>query len=225
MKIAFITKKNKPNVNKAINFLNKFTKKDLDIYFANQNQKIPAKLYKKKYDLIISYICPWILDKKILSNTKKYNINFHPGPPEYPGIGCFNFALYYSAKSFGTTSHIMLNKVDSGRIIYVNRFKMNSKTQLSEIMNKTYDLLYLNFKKVIKDIFTDKTLNFSDETWTRKPYTRNQLNKLNMLNLNMTKKEILKRIQAMHNYEHPGPFIQIKGIKFAYHESEIIKKK
>ena len=72
MKVAFITKKNKPNVKKAINFLKKYEKKEVDIYFADINKSIPDKLYKKKYDLIISYICPWILDKKILSNSNYY---------------------------------------------------------------------------------------------------------------------------------------------------------
>lgn len=219
MKIAFITKKNKPNVNKAINLLKKYSKK-IDIYFADESNKIPKKLSKKTYDIIISYICPWILGNDILSKTKKININFHPGPPEYPGIGCFNFAIYNNAKSFGTTSHIMEKNVDSGKIIFVNRFKMNSKITLDKMMIKTYDLLYLNFQKVIRDIFILKELKFSDENWTRKPYTRKQLNKLNILNINMTKKEILKRIKSMENKDFPGPFLNFKGLKFSLYKNE-----
>jgi len=76
--------------------------------------------------LLISYISPWIVPNKVLSNTIKWNINFHPGPPEYPGIGCFNYAIYDSAKQFGATAHIMKPKVDTGEIIGVNRFPMTN---------------------------------------------------------------------------------------------------
>ena len=41
---------------------------------------------------------PWVLNNKILKKTNMYNINFHPGSPKYPGIGCFNFAILKNRK-------------------------------------------------------------------------------------------------------------------------------
>ena len=43
-------------------------------------------------DFIISYLSPFILPKALLERAGRAAINFHPGPPEYPGIGCTNFA-------------------------------------------------------------------------------------------------------------------------------------
>ena len=44
-------------------------------------------------------------------------INFHPGPPEFRGIGCANFALLKNSKYYGSTAHVMEAKVDSGPIL------------------------------------------------------------------------------------------------------------
>lgn len=48
--------------------------------------------------------------------------NFHPGPPDYPGWGPLNFALYEGARHFGVTAHAMEAAVDSGAIVGASRF-------------------------------------------------------------------------------------------------------
>ena len=94
--IALFIKKDKPYINKVIKILK--TKGSLDIYFTHDKQ-IPLKAINKKYDIIINYLGSWIIPKKNLNQTKFININFHPGPPEYPGTGCYNFALYNNEKN------------------------------------------------------------------------------------------------------------------------------
>ena len=76
----------------AIAFTKNITK-DIDIFYGESFDPFPEKVKKNNYDLLISYISPWIVPKAVLDKTKRWNINFHPGPPEYPGIGCFNFAI------------------------------------------------------------------------------------------------------------------------------------
>lgn len=83
------------------------------------------------YDILISYIPPWIVQETILEKTKMWNINFHPGPPKYPGIGGFNFAIFDSVKQFGATAHIMNPKVGTGKIIGVKRFSMSNHEKYS----------------------------------------------------------------------------------------------
>ena len=126
MKICFLTKIEKLGVKEAIAYTKKAVKNldCLDIYHGKPKDKIPEKLFNTKYDLLISYISPWIIPEIVLLKTKKWNLNFHPGPPEYPGIGCFNFAIYDSVDQFGATAHIMEPKVDTGEIIGVERFSI-----------------------------------------------------------------------------------------------------
>ena len=106
MKICFLTKREKLYVDHAISYLNNISEK-IDIYDSSSIKDFPVEILDKRYDIVISYICGWIVPKKVLVNTKKWCINFHPGPPEYPGTGCFNFALYDSANEYGCTANIM----------------------------------------------------------------------------------------------------------------------
>ena len=46
-------------------------------------------------------------------------INFHPGPPEYRGVGCVNYAFFDNVKSYGCTAHRINQKIDNGPIIDV----------------------------------------------------------------------------------------------------------
>jgi len=98
IKIALFLKKEKPHTVKVIDYLSKIG--NLHV-FETSNKIIDKKIFNYKYDFIISYISAWILPKKFLNKTKYFNINFHPGAPEYPGIGCFNFALYDEVKRYG----------------------------------------------------------------------------------------------------------------------------
>ena len=59
-----------------------------------------------------------------------WNINFHPGPPERRGIGCTNYAIYEKSKNYGVTLHEINEKIDSGNILKVKRFKINFKYRL-----------------------------------------------------------------------------------------------
>lgn len=47
--------------------------------------------------------------------------NFHPGP-RFPGWGAAHFAVHRGATEFGATAHVMVDKVDAGAIVGVERF-------------------------------------------------------------------------------------------------------
>ena len=63
----------------------------------------------------------------MLGLAKKLNINFHPSPPRYRGVGGFNLAILNSDKEFGVTAHLMTSKVDDGLIIDMKSFKISKK--------------------------------------------------------------------------------------------------
>ena len=215
MKICLLTKLEKPGSKEALCFLKKYSK-NIDVFSGNVEDPLPDSLLKIDYDLLISYISPWIVPKNVLNKTKKWNINFHPGPPEYPGIGCFNFAIYNSAKQFGATAHIMDTTVDAGRIVGVNRFGMTKKETVETLSKKTYKALLVLFKDVIKHVITNNSLPKCDEKWTKGAYKRSELEQLATIDLNMDKAEIDKRIRATYYQGKPAPFIELEGYRFEY---------
>ena len=215
MKVCLICKPDKYGIKRVISFTKKYTA-DLDVFFGNIGDSFPSVIFEEEYDILISYISPWIIPKSVLQKTKKWNMNFHPGPPEYPGIGCFNFALYNLEDTFGSTAHLMERKVDTGKIIGVNRFKITRKEDVQSLSKKTYKTQLKLYKYIIKYIFLNDSLPECDEHWTRKPYKRNDLEKLSRIEKNMTEFEIKKRIRCTYLKGKPAPFIELYGEKFEY---------
>lgn len=214
MRIKLFAKK-KPGLNEAIDFL-KTLSDDIEIYIGEINDKFPDEAKNSRCDLIISYISPWIIPKDVLELANKYSINFHPGPPEYPGIGCTNFALYENTNEFGVTCHVMESKVDSGKLISVKRFPIYVSDNVKTLTDRCYATILIQFYEVINELFEQGQLSFIAENWKRKPFTRKQLNKLSEIDLSMPEEEINKVIRATAFPNMPFPFILINGKKFVY---------
>ena len=215
MKICFITKLNKPYVKESITSLNKLTN-NIKVYDCESETRIPSEIRKDKYDIIFSYISSWILSKQILKNTRKWNINLHPGPPEYPGTGCFNFAIYDSVKKYGVTAHLMDPNVDTGKIIKVKRFSISKNETVETLSKKTYKCLNTIFDSLIEYIIINQSLPESNEHWLREPFKRTDLEKLATIDCKMSKSEIDKRIRATYFPGKPAPFIKLNKHKFEY---------
>ena len=215
MKICFLAKKEKPGVYEAIDFL-KREEYLVDIFFAESNSVFPKQIINTQYDILVSYISNWIVPIDVLNKTKLWNINFHPGPPEYPGTGCFNFSIYNNESNYGSTAHLMNPAVDTGKIIGVNRFETSQMENVKTLSDKTYVSLLALFKDVFKYISKNKTLPKCSEKWKRKPYKRRELEKLATLNCNMSLNQIKKIIRATYYPGKPAPFIEINGLRFEY---------
>jgi len=188
------------------------------IVLLERGQKLEEANYWWRGDYVISYLAPIVVPETILKRAKKAAINFHPAPPEYPGIGCTNFALYNEEKIYGITCHYMAAKVDSGDIISVKRFPILDQDTVYFVTQRCYVYLLSMFYDIMSIIYKEKSLPISSEKWTRKPYKRSQLNKLCELTPDMPVEEIRKRVRATVYPGAPGAFIEIDGMKFPYVE-------
>jgi methionyl-tRNA formyltransferase len=147
-------------------------------------------------DLIISYLSRWIVPAEQLTHAK-VAINFHPGPPEYPGYGCNNFAIYEGAQEYGVTCHHMAPRVDTGAIIDVVRFPVATTDNAGTLLIKAYDAQLELFYRIAALIARGEPLPVSGERWTRKPFTRSQFGDLGRLTPDMTEQEISRRRRAL----------------------------
>ena len=160
-------------------------------------------------DYIISYLSPWVLPRAILEKASKAAINFHPGPPEYPGIGCTNFAIYQEAAEFGVTCHHMNPKVDTGSIIAVHRFPLLASDSVWSLTHRAYAYILQLFYEVMIDVLKNTELRTSDETWRRKPYLRSELDELCRVTPEMSEAEKNRRIRATVFPGAPGPYMDL----------------
>ena len=209
---------------KIINFLKKnkikFTYKYIDKSF----KKITLLnfLKKKNYEYLISYRNPLILDNKILNIAKKLNINFHPSPLRYRGVGGFNLAILNSDREFGVTAHLISKKIDDGLIIDLVKFKILKNINLDQLIFKTRKLQYYQIIKLLNFLIS-KSLNVEliknrnkkkDYKWSKKIFYLKDLEKLYKIDIRKIKKINLRKIIRSTLTEKFKPEILVDNYRF-----------
>ncbi len=166
-----------------------------------EKNKMPNNL---KSNFIFCYRSYYILKKINIKNSKFPPINFHPGPPNFRGFGCANFALYNKSKFYGITTHLINEKIDSGRIIDVKYFKIKKNDNLEKILKKTHKYLYLNAKRFIPKIIKNPLLinNLKNKNkkikWSGKVYKKSDLEKLYLIKKKFSQKKINNILRATY---------------------------
>ena len=193
--VLFLGKANDGHVARAVEFC-RLNFAAAGVHLGNWGDPLPEKAASWTGELIISYLARWIVPAGLL-NRAKIAINFHPGPPEYPGYGCNNFAIYEGAQAYGVTCHHMAPRVDTGAIIEVRRFPVLTSDNAGTLLAKAYDFQLALFYSIVERIIRGEVLPASGDVWTRKPFTRNQFNELGRMAPDMTDHEIARRKRAL----------------------------
>src|SRR5258708_17017260 len=107
---------------------------------------------------LIAYVTPEIVSTDTLAQLGYGAINFHPGPPSYPGWAPAHFALYEQATEFGATVHVMVEQVDAGPIIDVARFPVPRDISVLGLEGLAYAHLAQQFWRMAKSLATDPKL-------------------------------------------------------------------
>lgn len=173
----------------------------------------PQELYRTSCDYIVNFLSRWIIPQEVLNLAKKAAINFHPASPEYPGIGCNNFALYECTPSYGVTCHHTLASVDAGQIIATKKFPLYPTDNVESLLQRTYNALLFLFYEIIDLIIQDKPLPVSSEKWRKKPFSRKDFNKLTTIPHDISQEELERRIRATV-YKNWGPFFKLHNRTF-----------
>jgi methionyl-tRNA formyltransferase len=210
--VLFLGKKKDEHVEKALKFCQlNFT--DVTAYLGKWGDPLPEDIGWWDGEYIISYLSRWVVPEYLLKKAKVASINFHPASPDYPGIGCYNFALYEEAKEYGVTCHHMASRVDTGAIIAVKRFPVFPTDNVATLLLRTYDYQLVLFYEIVSLILEGKELPVSEERWTRKPFSRKEFDELGRITPDMTKEEIAKRIRAT-TFGVWKPAIELQGFVF-----------
>jgi methionyl-tRNA formyltransferase len=143
-----------------------------------------------------------------LQKAKIAAFNFHPASPEYPGIGCNNFALYENAREYGVTCHHMTARGDTGAIIAVKRFPVFPTDTVTSILARTYDFQIALFYEMVGSIIAGQPT--SPKKWTRKPFSREEFDAFGRITPDMSREEIARRVRAI-SYGVWQPTVELNG--------------
>lgn len=178
-------------------------------------------------DYVISFVSPWIISKPVLDSAQKAAINFHPGSPDYPGSGCYNFALYENSPKYGVTVHHMKEKVDSGDIVMTSYFDIMPYDSVETLKLKSMNHLLWLLEKTLALICAGEDLPVSEEKWQRKPFTKKEMYEIFEIDPQKhDEDEIARRIRAAAYPSCPGAYILKDGERqyLPYEERDPIVK-
>ncbi|MDR3437399.1 MAG: formyltransferase family protein [Telmatospirillum sp.] len=82
---------------------------------------------------LLSFGSKCIVPPDILHSLGFLAYNFHPGPPTYPGWAPCHFAVYDGASRYGTTVHEMIEQVDAGPIIGLDKFPVPADASVQDL--------------------------------------------------------------------------------------------
>jgi methionyl-tRNA formyltransferase len=213
--ILFIGKKEDFYCERAVEFV-KLHFPENKILLGRHGDPLPEDLGLWMGDYVISYLSPWVIPEHILNRAAKASINFHPGSPEYPGIGCTNFAIYDGVDTFGVTCHHMSSKVDTGRLIEVKRFPLYKSDSVYSLTQRCYAYILVLFYEIVSLILDGKELPQVEETWKRKPYRRSELNELCRVTPDMSEDDVQRRVKAVTFPNALGAYVEIGKMRFFY---------
>ena len=187
---------------------------EVDVHLFKRGAKWSTEVGEWRGDFIMSYLCPLIVPQDLLDHAEIAAINFHPGPPQYPGVGCTNFAVYNEETEFGVTCHHMAAQVDTGSIIAVRRFPLFPNDSVYALTQRCYAHIFTLFCDILGVVLEGEQLPQSEEVWTRAPYKRSELDELCRITPDMSAAEAERRIRAVSFPGAPGAFVEIHGHRF-----------
>jgi len=212
--ILFLGKKQSEDCRQALEFCQRAFA-NVTAALGEWGEPFPEALRAWRGDYVVSYLSRWVVPSALIESASRAAINFHPASPDYPGIGCTNFALYQNAPEYGVTCHHMAARVDTGAIIAVKRFPILAEDSVASLLERTYVHQLALFYEIMGLIVRDQPLPTSPEVWTRPPFSRSEFNQLGIITPDMNAAEIAARIRAT-SYGRWQPVVRLAGHTFQY---------
>ena len=181
-------------------------------------------------DLIISYGFMKKIKEPLISSPKIGCINFHPAPlPEWRGMGgTYNFAIFEGVKEWGVTAHFVDEGLDTGDIIQVDRFNIDTEKETPVSLSiKSHKKLLKLFGKVVEKVVYYNNINKSipRETQGEGRYiSKIDFDNLRIINESDTNDVIDRKIKAFWYPPYHGAYIKINGTEYSLVNNELLKK-
>lgn len=181
----------------------------------------PEELAALSHDVLrrsrlIAFVTPVIVPRSILDQLGYGAVNFHPGPPSYPGWAPAHFALYDEADEFGATVHLMVEKVDAGPIIDLALFPLPADISVFGLEGMAYARLAFLFWRMARELACDPVLPPPlGVPWSTRKNSRNHYLELCDIPLDISQAELERRMRVFGgNYFGVAPTVRLHGVEF-----------
>lgn len=206
--------------------LSTYCKKESLVYYTNQSisEAINSDLVEM-VDIGFCYLYHSLIKKQEISLCKKGIINFHPSPlPEHRGIAGCCYAIFEEYSYWGVTAHYIDEKFDTGKIIEVVRFDIDSFSRTGIIIGhmiqgKMYELFIRVINQINQGIIPE-----AFEQGEADYYSRNRLNRDRKVCATDTIDLLNKKINSFWFPPYHGASITIHNEEFTLVNKKILEE-
>lgn len=168
-------------------------------------------------DLLISVQYHEILQQQHIGNAK-LAVNLHMAPlPEYRGCNQFTYAILHERREFGTTIHVIDEGVDSGDILFEERFAIRDDLWVADLYDLTVTKSVKLFKDALPQLIAGKyERTAQSELMERRGSMmglRRDIDDLKFIKNFSNRNELEKQIRATSMRGFSPPYMLINGIK------------
>jgi methionyl-tRNA formyltransferase len=212
MHLLFLRRDDCAHSDKAEAYLRQLFGQVTSVRSTKIGDRLPDELRNERFDALFAFRSHIIVPSWLIEQSKLC-LNFHPGPPERPGIGCVNFALYEGDKEYGATCHYIVEEIDAGAIVSVKRFPIADNDSVASLLSRSYDYLLCLLFDVAPIVAAGIEPAPCGEKWTRKATRKKDLDALMQLRLDAPA-EVIERVVRATTFGDFGPHVTINGTKF-----------
>ncbi len=163
-------------------------------------------------DIFLSVQYDKILKEDFLKTRRCYN--FHPNIlPYYGGVGTLTQSILNGEEYSGITLHEIDTGVDTGKIIEIDKIKIEDDETAFTLHLKTTDAMYKMFKRTFVDLLKCNFVSKKQSDKGRKIYTYKQLDNLF---------DLSRFVRATYYPNKPKPFFynkEGKKIEISYEDN------
>lgn len=191
-----------------------------EVWSSGRGEDLPEEAHDWVGEFIFCFRSRFILPRWLIDRAERAAVNIHPGPPEYRGSGCINWALYDRALEYGATAHFINQDIDAGQIIAVRRFAIDPRDSVQTLLQRTHehclDLAIELATGVAKHgvAYLNRLADLaSNEKWSGPARRMASIDSLSQVDPTISRQELDRVIRATHTPEFPT-FVEIRGYRF-----------
>jgi len=165
---------------------------------------------------LVAFCSSTVVPRAVLDGLDGPAYNFHPGPPEIPGLFPSVWAIYHGHRRFGVTAHVMYPKVDTGPIVAVERYDLEDGVSRLNVDIMAREAVYRLFGDAAAALTTsDVPLAHRDIQWSGRCFTRRDFNALCRITPDIAKEEFDLRLRALGEGPEHALTVHLHGRDFA----------
>ncbi len=163
-------------------------------------------------DLIFSAGNTFFFSREYIDLPRLGIVNLHAAPlPDYRGSACPAFAILNGEANFGVTFHVVVEALDAGPVLHIERFPLAREATAAEIDQRCIEVALATFRRIAPALLRGE-LEAMPQTGGRAPYRRKDIEPHRRVDLSWPTERIWDHVRACDwNGVLPPAYTELDG--------------